>query len=261
MSMTMAESTQHWMALPDDIKSYFYGIASKSDGGHTAFEFFHTEIPDALKSDPDGIELLLDGGTVTVPVDTFERGRASTGTDTVEYELPDRDMSRIDAGVNGGDYTPDNVVLENASVNRARGGVDMTDAELDTATESLASDAELISDRIGSNVADVTASVADTSASMDGAVIAAAESSNGILETVLDGVLPVTVGAKCAHGVWESTEHMDTGERIAVTAGAGGLGVAATALVVANPVGAACVAAYGTYKLVTLGAKLWDRYA
>ena len=153
--MTMAQSTEYWMALPDSIKSYFYGIASKSDGGHTAFEFFHTEIPDALKSDPDGIELLLDGGTVTVPVDTFERGRASTGTDTVEYELPDRDMSRIDAGVNGGDYTPDNVVLENASVNRARGGVDMTDAELDTATESLASDAELISDRIGSNVADV----------------------------------------------------------------------------------------------------------
>ena len=51
-------------------------------------------------------------------------------------------MSRIDAGVNGGDYTPDNVVLENASVNRARGGVDMTDTELDVATESLATDAE-----------------------------------------------------------------------------------------------------------------------
>ena len=261
MSMTLAQSTELWNALPDSVKSYFYGIASKSDAGHTAVEFFHTEIPDALKSDPDGIQLLLDGGTVTVPVDTFERGRASTGTDTVEYELPDRDMSRIDAGVNGGDYTPDNVVLENASVNRARGGVDMTDAELDTATESLATDAELISDRIGSNVADVTASVADTSASMDGAVITAAESTDGILETVLDGVLPVTVGAKCAHGVWKSTAGMDTGERVAVTAGAGGLGVAATALVVANPVGAACVAAYGTYKLVTLGAKLWDRYA
>jgi hypothetical protein len=259
--MTMAQSTELWMSLPESIKSYFYGIASKSDAGHTAFEFFHTEIPDALKSDPDGIQLLLDGGTVTVSVDTFERGRASTGTDTVEYELPDRDMSRIDAGVNGGDYTPDNVVLENASINRARGGVDMTDAELDAAMESMASDAELISDRIGSNVADVTASVADTSASMDGAVITAAESSDGILETVLDGVLPVTVGAKCAHGVWKSTEHMDTGERLAVTAGAGGLGVAATVVVVANPVGAACVAAYGTYKLVTLGAKLWDRYA
>ena len=260
MAMTTARAQSYWDALPDDIKSYFYGIASKSDGGHTAFEFFQSEIPNALKSDPDGIRLLLDGGTVTVPVDTFEIGRASSGTDTVEFTLPDRDMSRIDAGVNGGDYTPDNVVLENASVNRARGGVDMTDAELDTATESLTADAELISERIGTDVADVTASVADTSASMDGAVIAAAESSDGILETVLDGVLPVTVGVKCAHGMWQCTENMDTGERIAVTAGAGGVGVAATAIVVANPVGAACVAAYGTYKLVQLGAKLWDRW-
>ena len=136
--MTLAQSTELWNALPDSVKSYFYGIASKSDAGHTAVEFFHTEIPDALKSDPDGIQLLLDGGTVTVPVDTFEYGRASIGTDTVEYELPDRDMSRINSGANGGDYTPDNTVLENASVNRARGGVDMTDAEKEEQRRSFA---------------------------------------------------------------------------------------------------------------------------
>lgn len=262
MSMTMAQSTELWLALPDSIKSYFYGIASKSDAGHTAFEFFHTEIPDALKSDPDGIQLLLDGGTITVPVDTFEVGRASTSTDTVEYTLPDRDMSRVEAGANGGDYTPDNVVLEDASINRARGGVDMSDADYDTAAESISNDAQLISERIAGDSADVVSSVAETSTSMDGAVISAAEASDGILETVLEGVLPVTVGAKLAHGVWTSDacSHMDTGEKTACAALGGGLGVLGTVAVVSNPIGAACVAAYGTYKLVGLGAKLWDRY-
>ena len=53
-----------------------------------------------------------------------------------------------------------------------------------------------------------------------------------IVETVLDGVLPVTIGAKCAHSVWKSTEHMDDGERLAVTALGGGVGVLGTAIVV-----------------------------
>jgi len=137
----------------------------------------------------------------------------------------------------------------------------MTDAEYDSAAESISSDAELIADRIGTDVADVTSTVADSASSMETTVITAAESTDGIFETVLEGVLPVTVGAKCAHGVWTSTKDMETSERIAVTAGAGGLGVLATTLVVANPLGAACVAAYGTYKLINLGTKLWDKYA
>lgn len=247
--MTMAESTQHWMALPDHIKSYFYGIASKSDGGHTAFEFFHTEIPDVLKSDPGGIDILLDGGTVTVPVDTFERGRASTGTDTVEFELPDRDMSRINSGANGGDYTPDNVVLENASDNRARGAADMTDAEYTDVTETLANDAEIISNR-----------VVDTTDTMVGDVATTAESVDGVLESVLESVLPVTVGAKCAHGMWQSTEHMDDGERVATTALAAGGGVLATVAVLSNPVTATLAAGYAGWKLFGAATKLADKY-
>ncbi len=261
MAMTISRSAAHFAELPEDIRNYFYGIAAKSEDGTTAVEFFHSEIPNQLKSDPEGIRLLLDGGTVEVPVETFEIGRASSGTETVEYQLPDRDMSRIEAGANGGDYTPDNVVLEDASINRARGGVDMSDTDYDTAAESIANDAQLISERIGTDTADVLSSVAETSTSVDSAVIATAEASDGILETVLEGVLPVTVGAKCAHSMWKQTESMETGERLAVTAGAGGLGVAATIAVVSNPIGATCVAAYGTYKLVKLSATLFDRWA
>lgn len=244
-----AASIEQWLALDDTMRSIFYSISAKSESGHTAFEFFDSEIPDSLKSDPEGIRLLLDGGTIQVPIDTFERGRASTGTDTVEYELPDRDMSRVEAGHNGGDYTPDNVILEDASINRARGGVDMTDGEYQTAADSISTDADLISQRI----------VEDTS----GAVDSVAAASDGILETVLEGVLPVTVGAKLAHTVWNSDEFRNAPlvEKTAVSAGIGGLGVATTVAVLANPIGATAVGLYGTYKLLCLGGKLWNKYA
>ena len=262
VSMNITESNELFSQLPESIRNAFYAAASKSDSGQTARQFFHTEIPDVVKSDPEGIDLLLNGGSVTVPVDTFEVGRASTGTDTVEYQLPDRDFSRVEAGVNGGDYTSENVVLEDASINRSRGGVDMTDTEYQSATDSVSADAELISERIGADTADVVSSVAETSTSMDGAVITAAESADGILETVLEGVLPVTIGIKLAQKSWEQTEgeDMDTNTRVAITALTGGTGVLTTVAVISNPIGATCVAAYGTYKLVGLGVKLWDRY-
>ena len=249
VEMTMAESAQYWMDLPDSIKQYFYGIASKSDAGHTAFEFFHTEIPDVLKSDPDGIEILLDGGDVTVAVDTFERGRASTGTDTVEYTMPDRDMSRGESGVNGGDYTPDNVILESAPDNRARGAADMTDAEYADVSETLATDAEIIANR-----------VSDTTDVMVSDVATAGESLGETLGNVLECVAPVTVGAKCAHAAWQRNTHMTAGERTATTALAAGGGVLATVAVLSNPVTATIAAGYAGWKLFGAATKLADKY-
>ena len=245
----MSESAVYWNALPDSIKQYFYGIAAKSDAGHTAFEFFHTEIPDVLKSDPAGIEILLDGGTVTASVDTFERGRASTGTDTVEIDMPDRDMSRIESGANGGDYTPDNVILENASDNRARGAMDMSDAEFNNISDTLAGDAEIIANRV-SDSADVV--ITD--------VATAGDSIGETLGTVLESVMPVTVGAKCAHATWQSTKHMDDGERVATTALAAGGGVLATVAVFSNPVTATIAAGYAGWKLFGVATKLADKY-
>lgn len=247
--MTMAESTVLFNALPDSTQQYFYGIAAKSDAGHTAVEFFNTEIPDVLKSDPAGIEILLDGGTVTVPVDTFERGRASSGTDTVEFEMPDRDMSRIESGANGGDYTPDNVILESASDNRARGAADMTDAEFDSVSDTLAGDAEIIANR-----------VADTGDIVIADVATAGESAGDVFGTVLESVLPVTMGAKCAHTVWQSTDHMDDGERVATTALAAGSGVLATVVVMSNPITATIAAGYAGWKLFGAATKLADKY-
>ena len=244
----MAESAKYWNALPDETKQYFYGIASKSDGQHTAFELFHTEIPDVLKNDPDGIEILLDGGTVNVPVDTFERGRAATGTDTVEYQMPDRDMSRIESGVNGGEYTPDNTILESASDNRARGAADMTDVEYTDVSETLANDAEIISNRVVETTETMVADVATTG-----------ESTLDLVGDVLDVVMPVAVGTKCAHTVWKRTETMDTVDRTATTALATGGAVLATVAVFSNPVTASIAACYAGWNLYKTANKLADK--
>ena len=250
VSMTFAESTELWVQLPAETRSTFYNLATKSDAGYNGLEFFHHEIPDVLKSDPDGIELLLNGGDISVAVDAVPGpGPGALPNDTVTVELPDRDFSRIESGYNGGDYTPDNVVLENASINRARQSADMSDVDVTNATDSIATDADLIVNRVSDTADVVVTDVATT-----------AESAGGALESVLECVLPVTVGAKSAHHVWKSTERMDGGDRVAVTALAGGAGVLATAAVVANPIGAACVAAWGTWNLCKLGFKLADKY-
>jgi len=230
MSLSFAESTQLFDALPEAAQQYFYGIASKSNGEYSAQEFFHSEVPDIVKDDPEGLRLLLDGGTI-------ESGGAT-------YSMPDRDMSRVESGANGGEYTPDNVVLEDASINRARGADDMTASEFTDATESLSADADLIAERVAEDAGEI--------------IPAVAEGADGVFETVLEGILPVTVGIKAAHSAWQSTENLDDGERAAVAALAGGSGVLATVAVVSNPIGAACVAAYGTWKLFELGAKLFS---
>jgi hypothetical protein len=253
--MPYTESAALFEQLPAPVRQYFYNVAAKSD--MTAQQVFHYEIPDVLKSDPEGITLLLNGGDIAVATDGFPGpgpGELSDSTTTVE--MPDRDFSRIQSGNNGGEYTQDNVVLEDSSINRSRQATDMTDAEVNTAEVSLDADADLIAERIPQDVADITVSVTETSTHIAEDVAIVAETSGSeILETVLEGVLPVTIGAKMAHTAWKKGADAPT------TALAGGLGVAATYAVVANPVGAACVAIYGTYKLATLAGKLWSKYA
>lgn len=253
--MPYSESAALFAQLPESVRQMFYSVAAKSD--MTAQQVFHYEIPDVLKSDPEGIELLLNGGDVVVATEGFPGpGPGASMDDTTTVEMPDRDFSRIQSGNNGGEYTQDNVVLEDSSINRSRQAADMTDAEVDAAQTSLEADADIIADRIPQDVADVTASVSETSGYIAEDVAIVAETSGSeILETVLEGVLPVTVGAKLAHSAWKNGADAPT------TALAGGAGVLATVAVVSNPVGAACVAAYGTYKLARLGAKLWNQYA
>lgn len=249
--MTMAESTKYWIALPAEQKQYFYNIAAKSEGNHTAFEFFHTEIPDAIKHDPEGIDILLNGGDVVVAVDGHPGpGPGQLSDDTMTVEMPDRDMSRVESGHNGGDYTPDNVVLEDSGINRSRQEADMSDADYQTATESINADAEVIANRVADVPADAVSQTAEV-----------AEGINvlDVLDTVGDVIIPAAVGYNVYKSVSKSVSKSNKSreEQAAIVGGVTGAGVAATAVLCFNPVTgpvvgavAACVGAYKLFEFV-----------
>ena len=107
----------------------FYDISSKSEGSHTALSGSCTSCLRNLKDSPESVTTYMQGGTITLD-------------DGTVHEIPDRDVSRITSGDNGGEYTTDNTVMENSSVNRSRGADNMTEAEYYTALEANAADAD-----------------------------------------------------------------------------------------------------------------------
>ena len=102
-----------------------------SRGLHAAFEWFMHLVPDPLKDNPEEVTTFMQGGTITLD-------------DGTVHEIPDRDVSRITSGENGGEYTTDNTIMEDSSINRSRGGDNMTEVEYDAALEANAADVELI---------------------------------------------------------------------------------------------------------------------
>ena len=121
--------------------------------------------------------------------------------ETVTYEVADKDVSRITSGLMGGEYTPDNTVMEDASLNRARGADNMTPAEVEAAEAVNAADAEVL--EAASSVTSATTDV-PTSA-LEASTIAApvAEAGESVMDAVLDSVLPVTHGVKAAAEFWD----------------------------------------------------------
>ena len=111
-----------WNALPTPIKQKFHDIGQKGDW--TAQEAYDHLVPDHLKDNPDEVQAWMDGDP-------------SLG-------INDKDVSRIESGENGGEYSADNTVMEDMSVNRSRGADNMTDAEFTTTTEANAVDADVI---------------------------------------------------------------------------------------------------------------------
>ena len=110
--------------------------------------------------------------------------------------------------------------MEDASINRARGADNMTGDELEAAEAAVEADTVII------DGATEFSAVADST--VETMAVSSAEAADSFVDVVLDGVLPITYGAKAAHAVWESTEGMDDGERLAVTALGGGAATLAT---------------------------------
>ena len=226
-----------WNQLPLEGKQKFYDIASKGDwSAHEAYDHL---VPDHLKDNPEEVMTWMDGGTVTVETDVYHQGRGGVQTEQVEIEISDRDVSRIEAG---GDYSPENTIMEDMSVNRSRGGVDMTASELEAAEAANSVDAGIIESSFDSGVESIV-EVASDSTSLIG----------DVGEALIDGILPAVGAVKAATYVANKCD--TTQDKIGCGALAGGL----AAWFLTTPIGLVAAGAYGGYKLTQLGFKLYDR--
>ena len=234
--MTMLTQTQvdNWDNLTPEQRTYFNRLA-EGDPDRCGRQFFEDEVPENLQDDPKGLDIYLNGGTVTVPVDEHNRGRAGTTTATREVEIEDRDWSHDVSKANGGSDSADNGRFESASTNRARGSDNSTAAEQAAADEQSASDAEDISNRLDTEqtITTVSAAAAGSSLVADAA------------EFAVEGILPVAMGLTAA------TKLADAGVDKKVAIG-GGL---ATGLLVLTPPGQIAAGCYLTYKLARFGFK------
>ena len=229
MLMTYATPTGNWMALDTAQKQMFYDIASKSEGNHTAFEWFMHLLPDPLKDNPEEVTTFMQGGTITLD-------------DGTVHEIPDRDVSRITSGDNGGEYTTDNTVMENSSVNRSRGADNMTEAEYDTALEANAADVELI----------------DTAEAATEQLEQAPELLGEALGTVADVAIAGVAAYKAGQLVYDHLPSDWDKEDKQLATGGAAIGVGALAF---TPPGQFVVGLYCTWKLVGLGVKLIKKFA
>ena len=220
--------------LEPHVQDKFIAVASKDPEGRSAAEWFEHLVPESLQDSSYETEVFMDGGTVTQEVWVPDQGRGSGHWETVDHTIGDRDISRLEAGVNGGEYTHDNTIMEDSSINRSRGGEDMTEVEFDAATEANSVDAELIDSGIEA-VDTLTGTAVET---MD--VISTAT------DVLSDMVAPL-VGSIVA-GKFVANKFEKPNDKLAWGGLASGLG----ALICLTPPGQFALGCYGIYT----GAKL-----
>lgn len=237
---TSNQQVDNWNNLSPEQRQYFNNLAN-GDFNRSGREFFEDEVPENLQDDPEGVDIYLNGGTVTVESDVHDRGRAGSTSSTREVEIEDRDWSHDVSKHNGGSDSADNGRFESASTNRSRGADNSTTTEQAHADAQSARDAEHIGNRIDSDPDDVT-----TEAMIDRAAIGLTGGSlvADAAEIAVEGILPITMGLYVANAVAE--KH---GKKAAVL---GGLG---TAVAVLTPPGQICAGVYLTYKLARFGIK------
>ena len=188
-----------WNQLDPATKQKFYDIAEKGDW--TAHEAYDHLVPDTLKDNPDEVTAWMDGDP--------------------DIGVPDRDVSRIESGQNGGEYSTDNTVMENASDNRSRGAEDMTDQEY----------AQIEAD----NAADIEAIEAHYQGEGELATMSEGTELLEVISDVAEVILPATIAAKFSHYIWNNTKGSVL-EKTAMALGGGGMAYALAALLIANPI-------------------------
>lgn len=214
MILYSTDAPAGWNQLPTPVKQKFYDIADKGDW--TAHEAYDHLVPDGLKDNPQEVSAWMDGDP-------------SLG-------INDKDVSRITSGENGGDYSVDNTVMEDMSVNRSRGPADMTDAEYDLTVEANAADESLIEATFNSNVEALPIPEADLG------------------DILIDGLLPIAGAVKAGTYVAGKCDTIED------KLGWGSIAAGIAAAVLASPLGTPIAAGYAGYKLTKFSFKLFNRY-
>jgi len=240
MSTTLTPAQVAWVNLPTEVKESFNNIAYK-DGNPDldGFDWFEHLVPDSIKGQPDMVSTFMDGGTVTKDVYVYDQGRASGHYEQVEFNIADKDVSRIQSGANGGEYTPDNTVMENSSTNRARQAEDMSTEEFESISEANAAEAEILD---GAEILSETTDSAQagletmTTAAEAGGFIS--EATGTAVDLLSDAVAPA-IGAYIA-GKKVSEQFETTQDQL----GYGALAAGGGALLCLTPIGQTGLAIY-----------------
>ena len=213
MLLYSTDAPAGWNALPTPIKQKFYDIGQKGDW--TAQEAYDHLVPDHLKDNPDEVAAWMDGDPT--------------------LGINDKDVSRIESGDNGGDYSTDNTVMEDMSVNRSRGADNMSEAELDITTEANSVDADVIEAHYQS--------VTEVATEADSLLETASE-------TFFDALLPAVAAFKV--GTYVADQFDTTKDKV----GYGSLGAGLGAFIMTTPLGVPIAGAYGIYATYKLATKL-----
>ena len=251
--MFITETTKSaWDALPLEAKGMFYDIAGKPGSDMSSLEWFAHLVPSRLQDNPQEIEVFMNGGTVTKEVWVHDQGIGNGHYEQVSYEIPDKDVSRIVSGHNGGEYTADNTVMEDMASNRSRGAQDMSTEELSDINEMNAFEADIIdgSDMLVETSADAALEATDIIATADTAL--EASDIAGVATDLLSDAIAPAIGAYTV-GKYVADKCETTTDKV----GYGSLAAGAGALVCMTPVGQAGLALYCGCRIA---AKINDRW-
>ena len=250
MTISLSPSQLAWVNLPTEQKDIFNAIAYK-DGNPDldGYNWFEHLVPNTIQDQPEMVEVFMNGGTVTQEVWVQDQGMANGHYEQVSYEVADKDVSRITSGANGGEYTPDNTVMEDASLNRARGGDNMTTEELESVEAANASEVQLI------DGGDVITETSDVTVN----ALEAGEATSDILGTAVDVISDIAAPAIGAYVAGTAVaKHMDSDQD---KLGYGALAAGGAALLCMTPVGATALTLYCGGRLFWKGCNALSNWA
>ena len=227
--------------MPDEVQRQFYYAAQKGDW--TPQEAFEHLVPEILRDNPEQVITFMNGGAVQTEVWTYDRGIGSGHYELVEIQ--DKDISRIISGKNGGEYSVENTVMEDMSINRSRGATNMTSEEYQVALDTNTQDATIIEN-----------SIIEESSMFEESQVIAPIAEETVMEAAMgalwEGILPAAAAVTAGAYVGDKFETKE--DRL----GYGALAAGGGALLAMTPIGQAAMLGFAGYKIFQAGKKVYN---